>query len=90
MIKKKNKYQGYEIPFWGEWLDADLLKRGEMVRKLPFVREVANVGKLPKEIREDSISLMLNSFFENLESAVYIKINLENNKKKRTKFTPIT
>ena len=70
----------YEIKFWKDWLEADLLKRQDMVEKLPFVREVQNVHKLPPKIRTHMITMMLNSFFEDLESAVYTKVRLERNK----------
>lgn len=84
----KNKKSGphepdgeYEIKFWKDWLEADMLKREEMVSKLPFVREVQNVHKLPPKVRKHMITLMLNSFFEDLESAVYTKVRLERKKK---------
>jgi ADP-heptose:LPS heptosyltransferase len=81
-MKKKNKYKDYEIPFWGEWLEADCLKRSDMVEKLPIIKEISNIGKLPEKIRKHSFVLMINSFFEDLESAIYTKIELEKRKKK--------
>jgi len=85
MNNKKRKYKEYEIPFWGEWLDADLIKREDMVENLPIIREILDVNKLPKKIRKRSFTLILNSFFEDLESAIYTKIRLENKKKKKSK-----
>jgi hypothetical protein len=34
----KNKKEAYEIKFWKEWLNADCLKRINMVEKLPMSR----------------------------------------------------
>ncbi|MEK6936011.1 MAG: hypothetical protein AABW67_04425 [Nanoarchaeota archaeon] len=78
----KNKYKDYEIPFWGEWLEADCLKRSDMIEKLPVVKELSEMGKLPEKIRRHTFALMLNSFFEDLESAIYTKNSLEKSKKR--------
>ena len=42
-MKKKNKYKDYEITFWGEWLEANCLKRSEMVEKLAIIKEISNI-----------------------------------------------
>ncbi len=73
----------YEIKWWKEWLEADFLKREEMVEKLPIVNEILNMGNVPEKIRKHSFALILNSFFEDLESAVYTKIRLEKKKIKQ-------
>lgn len=73
----------YEIRWWKDWLEADSIKREEMVEKLPIVNEILNFGKLPEEIRKHAFVSMLNGFFEDLESAVYTKIRLEENKSKK-------
>ena len=70
----------YEIKFWKDWLYADHLKRLDMVEKLPITKSIWKMKDLP--IKEQSFTLMLNSFFEDLESAVYTKIRLEKNKKR--------
>ncbi len=41
-----------------------------------------NADKFPKKIRKQTFGLLLNSFFEDLESAVYTKIELEKEKKR--------
>jgi len=85
MKKKKSKYKDYEIPFWGEWLDSDVLEKLRMIEKLPIIKEMVNINKLPKKFREHSLALLLNSFFEDLESAIYTKIRLESQKKRKGK-----
>ncbi|MBM3304016.1 MAG: hypothetical protein FJY76_02875 [Candidatus Aenigmarchaeota archaeon] len=65
------------------WLNADPLKREELVAKLPFARDCVECRwlKLPKRLRERTIPMLLNSFFEDLESAVYTKVRLEERKR---------
>ncbi|MEK6812315.1 MAG: hypothetical protein AABX76_02040 [Nanoarchaeota archaeon] len=80
-MKKKNKEFGdYEIKFWKDWLESDGLKRADLVEKLPIVKEISYMGKFPKKIRIHSFALVLNSLFEDLESAVYTKIRLKKKK----------
>jgi len=83
-IKKKDKIGEFEIKFWKDWLYADLLKRLDMVEKLPFVRDVCNLEKvkMPDKIKKHAVTTMLNGFFEDLESAAYTKIRLEDKKNK--------
>ena len=40
-------------------------------------------SKIPKKYLKHIFTLMLNSFFEDLESAVYTKISLEQRKSKK-------
>lgn len=84
-MKKEEEYEegpDYEIKWWKDWLEADVLKRGEMVEKLPFTSEVLNIHKIKdKKMEIRSVAMMLNSFFEDLESAMYTKIRLEAEKK---------
>jgi hypothetical protein len=77
-MKKEDKE--YEIKWWKDWLEANYLKRENMVKKLPIVKEILSMDNVPKKIRKHSFALMLNSFFEDLESAVYTKIRLEKGK----------
>ncbi|MEK6741707.1 MAG: hypothetical protein AABX68_00805 [Nanoarchaeota archaeon] len=80
-MKKENKESGdYEIKFWKDWLESDSLKRVDLVEKLPIIEEISHIGKFPEKIRMRSFALMLNSFFEDLESAVYTKIRLKKKK----------
>ncbi len=78
----KQNSKSYASKFWKDWLEADLLKREDMIKKLPIVKNIWDIKKLPKKIREHSFALLLLGFFEDLESAVYTKIELEENKKK--------
>ncbi len=83
--RRKRKSE-YEIEFWERWLNADPLKREELVGKLPFIRDYMEMrmAKLPEDMRRHMLTTFLNSFFEDLESAVYTKIRLEKNNKKRS------
>jgi len=76
-MNKPKKYNQYEIPFWGEWLDADMMRRRELIEHLPIIKELCSLGndKMSKKVKINSIALLLNSLFEDLESAVYIKIS---------------
>jgi len=73
----------YEIKFWRDWLHADPLKRMEMVEKLPIISEIIGMVKLPSKYRKRTFAMLLNSFFEDLESAVYTKMGLEEKKSKK-------
>lgn len=80
-MRNKNKEFGdYEVKFWKDWLESDCLKRADLVEKLPIVKEILNMNKIPEKIRKHSFALILNSFFEDLESAIYTKIRLEKKK----------
>lgn len=68
MMKKRNKF---EIPWWDEWYNADLLKRLEMVKKLGLIRESIDLAKIPdKKIKPkmkiDVLASCLNGLFEDL------------------------
>ena len=85
-MKKRKGNKGragyYEIPFWKEWLEADPLKRHELVEKLPFFRMCLRMEN--KKFWKHSFATMLNGYFEDLESAAYIKFFIESksNRKK--------
>lgn len=72
MNKDKIK-QGKGIKFWRDWLTADLLKREEMVSNLPIMKSIWGLSTMPKRIRKRAFTIMLNSFFEDLEAQVYIE-----------------
>jgi len=74
------KKEEFEIRFWRAWLYADFLEREKLVENLPIVRDCANLSKLPENIRVHTFATLLNGFFEDLESAVYTKIRLEEKK----------
>ena len=65
-----------EIKFWEEWLNADCLKRQDMVEKLPFFKMCLTMKN--EKVFQHAFASMLNGYFEDLESAVYTK--MENNK----------
>lgn len=75
----------FEIKFWKDWLEGDLLEKQKLVKKLPIIKELAGINKLPEKYREQTLATLLNSFFEDLESAVYTKIRIENKKKRPKK-----
>ncbi|HLD41857.1 MAG TPA: hypothetical protein VJB06_02385 [archaeon] len=83
-MKSKNSKDDpdYEIKFWKDWLNADPLKRMGMVEKLPIINEILGMAKLPSKYRKRAFAMLLNGFFEDLESAVYTKIRLEEKSKR--------
>lgn len=72
------KKDDFEINFWKKWIYADHLERLKLVDNLPFYKRCLEMKEL--KLGKDSFTLMLNSFFEDLESAFYTKIRLENKK----------
>lgn len=80
---RKEKSSEYEIKFWKDWLEADSLKRHELVKKLPFFKTCL-IMKNDKTWK-NSFTILLNDYFKDLESAVYTKIRLEQEKKKKRK-----
>jgi len=73
----------YEIKFWKDWLEGDLLKREKLVKNLPFVSRVIELSKdkrIEERMKKETITMQLNAFFEDLESAVYTKIQLDKTK----------
>ena len=71
MNKDKIK-QEKGIKFWRDWLNADLLKREEMIGNLPIMKSIWGLGTMPKRIRKRALTIMLNSFFEDLEAQIYL------------------
>ena len=55
----KKEDEEYEIKWWKDWLEADSLKREEMVENLPVIREIGKIDKVPEDIRKHSFALML-------------------------------
>lgn len=74
----------FEIKFWKDWLYAYALERVNMVEKLPVVRDMDKFGKLklPQKMKKQIFARMLNSYFEDLESAAYIKQGLAKKSRK--------
>ena len=73
----------YEIKFWKDWLHADPLKRMKMVEKLSLLRDAEAINDIPLKRRNRMFAMLLNSFFEDLESAVYTKVRLESKAKRK-------
>ena len=71
----------YEIKFWKQWLEADHLKRLELVKKLAIIREALTINQFPKKHQEKILANALNGYFEDLENAIRTKNRLEKNKK---------
>jgi len=69
----------YEIPWWKDWLEADMLDRLKMVEKLPFTTSVVKLSKsdMDEEMKIDSIASYLNGLFQDLENAMYVKHDKE-------------
>ena len=77
MKKQKKGKEKFEIAWWGDWLEADMLEKEEMVNKLPIVRSIWDLKNLPEDMRKRIFAQTLNGLFEDLENAVYTKIRNE-------------
>ncbi|MFA4819449.1 MAG: hypothetical protein WC613_00650 [Candidatus Aenigmatarchaeota archaeon] len=77
--KARKKPEEYEIKFWKDWLEADTLKRLELVKKLPLLDICLEMKN--EKIWRESFSSLINGYFEDLESAVYTKVRLEKTNK---------
>ncbi len=77
MKKQKEKKEEYEIKWWKDWLEADILKREEMVNNLPIVRTVWDLSVLSEDMKKRAFAQTLNGMFEDLKNAVYTKIHNE-------------
>ena len=77
---KKNNYREYEIKFWKDWIESDGLKRLELVNGLPLFNMCLNMKN--NKFYRSTFSTLINGYFEDLESATYTKIILENKKAK--------
>lgn len=76
---KKNIDKVYEIKFWKDWLDADMLKRYDLVKKLPLFKMCLQMKN--EKMWKEAFTTLVNGYFEDLESAVYTKISLEKKNK---------
>ncbi|MBS3157422.1 hypothetical protein J4442_04620 [Candidatus Woesearchaeota archaeon] len=74
-----SKEQNYETKFWKDWLEADFLKRLELVEKLPLFDR--SLGMKHNKLKKHSFAGLVNTNFEDLESAVYVKIYKKENKR---------
>ncbi len=70
-MKKTKKETG--IKFWSDWLKGDLLKREELVENLPIMKNIWKLDKIPMKLRKRTLTILLNSFFEDLENQIYLE-----------------
>lgn len=80
------KKQKFEIPWWDDWYNADCIERRDMVEKLPIVQEMIGLcgikdKKFTKKHKLQSVSMLMNSFFEDLADYMEIRKRLEDKKK---------
>jgi len=68
------KKEEYEIKWWKKWLEADCIRREELVSKLPIINQMCEANNLPLEMKKRMFTRDLNGFFEDLENALYTKI----------------
>ncbi len=65
-MEKEDK--NYEIKFWKDWLEADSIKRIDLVEKLPIINEFLDMnlikGKKHSIILKRSFVLVLNNFLK--------------------------
>lgn len=69
-MKKKAKSK-FEIPWWDEWYNADMLKRLELVKKLLITRELTGVFVkmgIKKKYAETAAASNVNGYFEDFEN----------------------
>lgn len=74
-----------EIEFWKKWLHAYSLEREKLAGKLPFIKTCmeGRPAKIPRSMFKRMIAFQLNLYFEDLESAAYVKERLEADRRKR-------
>ena len=77
MKKQKEKKEEYEIKWWKDWLEADILKKENMVGNLPIVKSVWDLKDLPEDMRKRTFAQTPNGMFEDLENSVYRKVRNE-------------
>ena len=77
MKKQKERKEEYEIKWWKEWLEADGLKKEELVAKLPIIKSIWNLKNLPENTRKEIFAQTLNGMFQDLENAVNTQIRNE-------------
>ena len=75
--------ENYEIKWWKDWIESDHIERLEMTKKLPILSELYKFDKLEKDMQVHMQGMLLNGFFEDLESAIYTKIRLEKERGKK-------
>jgi len=74
---ERTKSKNFEIKFWKDWLYANAYERQKLVRNLSFIKSLVKLNGLSEKEEELILSSQLNSFFEDLEMAVYQKFLFE-------------
>ena len=70
----------YDIKWWSDYIDADILDRSKMVEELPFAKETYKLlldDKVPLDTKKHCYNMMLQSFFDDCISEMY---NYDNSK----------
>ena len=78
--------QNFEIPWWDDWYNADMLKRLELVKKLLITRELTKMFvnmKIKKKYAETAAASTVNNYFEDFESYLAERERLEGKCRKR-------
>lgn len=80
------KKQNFEIPWWDDWYNADMLKRLELVKKLLITRELAGVFVkmgIKKKYAETAAANNVNGYFEDFESYMAEREMIEEKSRKK-------
>ncbi|MBU2637580.1 MAG: hypothetical protein KJ955_01260 [Nanoarchaeota archaeon] len=81
-MKQKQKF---EIPWWDEWYNADMLKRLELVKKLLITKELANAFVkmgIKKKYAETTAASTVNGYFEDFKNYMAEREWLKDKKKR--------
>jgi len=54
-----------------------MLKKEELVAKLPIIKSIWDLKNLPENTRKEIFAQTLNGMFQDLENAVYTKVSNE-------------
>lgn len=64
--------KGYEIKFWRDFLDADVLDRQEMISKLPALQEFKKyIEKEDGELLVKTFDMIMYSLFDDLATEAF-------------------
>ena len=78
--------QNFEIPWWDDWYNADMLKRLELVKKLLITRELTKIFVslgIKKKYAETAAASNVNGYFEDFENYMAERERLEGKGRKR-------
>ncbi len=74
MKKTALKKEEYEIKWWEDWLEADIIEKEEMVYNLPALADLLKLKGISKDMRRKLFARNLNYLFQDLQNAMCIKI----------------